>query len=92
MDSTDVRNGSTIGGTSGTLTEQIVATIAETDKRSVDELKPLYEVIDPDALNALFGPHADGSSRTVGEISFEYAGYWVTVSSNYVIEIEPKDD
>ncbi|SIR86934.1 hypothetical protein SAMN05421858_4196 [Haladaptatus litoreus] len=91
MDSTDVRNGSATGGASDSLTERIVAAVAETDDQSVDDLEPLYEVIDPDALNTLFGPHVDGSSRTVGEISFQYAGYWVTVSSEYVIDIEPKD-
>ena len=43
---------------------------------STDEVSPpLYEVIDPDALNALFARDAH-ESRAV-EVGFEYAGYHV---------------
>ncbi len=73
------------------LTEKTVETIAETEGKSVYEHKPLYNVIDPEALDALFAPRADGTSRPVGEVSFHYEGYWVTVSSEGAVEIQPDD-
>nr|WP_227777543.1 HalOD1 output domain-containing protein [Haladaptatus pallidirubidus] len=76
---------------SRSVTEQILRVVAESDGQPSEELKPLYEAIDPDALTALFAPKADGSSRSVGEVSFEYAGYWVTVSSEGTVELDATD-
>ena len=56
-----------------------------------EELGSLYDVIDPEALDALFAPRADGSPRPVGEVSFQYAGYWVTVSSGGVVELDSEE-
>lgn len=91
MDSSNTGNKVPNKETSGLLTERIVTTVAEADGQSVYELTPLYNVIDPEALNTLFAPHADGSPRPVGEVSFQYLGYWVTVSSEGVVEIETHD-
>ncbi len=77
-------------GTSDSLTERIVTTVAEADGQSVDELEPLYDVINPDALESLFASRADGSPRPDGEVSFQYAGYWVTVSSDGAVELDPE--
>lgn len=51
------------------------------------ELPPLYTAIDPGALDGLFGPAAAGSGLDEGEITFEYAGYLVTVHGHGSIEI-----
>jgi hypothetical protein len=91
IDSPDTKDKRSTDETSGLLTEKTVETIAETKGQSVYELKPLYNVIDPEALDALFAPRADGTSRPVGEVSFHYEGYWVTVSSEGVVEIQPDD-
>lgn len=50
---------------------------------------PLYEHIDPDALDALFTDTCDGISRSAGSVSFEYGTYWVTVRSDYTAELKP---
>lgn len=58
------------------VTSRIVSTVAE--QKGVDpiELEPqLYEAVDPDALTAL----AASSSESQLTISFNYAGYRVTV-------------
>nr|WP_227356632.1 HalOD1 output domain-containing protein [Haladaptatus salinisoli] len=91
MDSPGMEDRTVSKGTSDLLTEQITAIIAETDGQSIYELKPLYDVIDPEALDALFAPHVDGTSRPVGEVSFHYEGYWVTVSSDGVVELETEN-
>ncbi|WP_293031339.1 HalOD1 output domain-containing protein [Natronococcus sp.] len=45
--------------------------------------EPLYAVVDPEALDALFrGSSSDGAS-----LSFEYAGYDVTVSGEGQIDV-----
>ena len=47
-----------------------------------ERLRPLYEVVDPDALNALFGPRFDGRARTEGHVTFQYVGLDVTVHAD----------
>jgi hypothetical protein len=57
-----------------------VATLEDTDP---ENLRPLYEVIDTEALEALF-------RDTRGELTFEYLDYEVTVSHDYSVEIDPR--
>ena len=45
----------------------------------VGVLTPLFETIDPDALNALFSPTQNGDTRT-GSVTFTHDGYEVTVT------------
>lgn len=45
------------------------------------ELPPLYEVIDPDALDVLV------SSTARGEVSFTYEGYQVTVNCSGTVGV-----
>lgn len=69
--------------TAGTTTSTAVleAVSSASDTPAVD-LPPLYDAVDPDALNSLFS--APGTS---GEISFRYAGYTVTVSADRTVEV-----
>ena len=65
-----------------TASEAVLTAIAE--REGVDELElrePLYETIDPDALDALF---RDGRGR----VTFEYLGYLVTVDQDGEVEVE----
>ena len=39
----------------------------------------LYDCIDPDALDNIFAPTADGASRAFGHVAFKIKGYQVTV-------------
>lgn len=58
------------------VTARIVSTVAE--REGVDPValdSPLYEAVDPDALAAL----ANSTTETQLTISFNYAGYRVTV-------------
>jgi hypothetical protein len=74
---------------------EIVERIAARAEVSSDDLEPLYEAIDPEALNALFAPRTNGSDRTGGQVTFTYAGYTVTVTSDrraVRIDIEPLDE
>ncbi|QLG27447.1 hypothetical protein HUG10_07740 [Halorarum halophilum] len=69
------------------LSYSVVESVARhkgTEALSLDP--PLYEVLDPDALDVLFT--GEGGMRCAGEISFEYSGCWVTVSSDGHVFVE----
>lgn len=53
---------------------------ASADLQTVGVLTPLFETIDPDALNALFSPTYSGDTRT-GSVTFTHDGYEVTVTA-----------
>ncbi|WP_227377700.1 HalOD1 output domain-containing protein [Haladaptatus halobius] len=58
-----------------------------TDRNEGDTvLKPLYEAIDPDALDALFHTMKD-EAPTPGVVEFMYCGYEVTVTSTGVVMV-----
>ena len=87
MESTAAATTLSADDASSSLIDQILTAIAESDGRPMEELDPLYDVIDPEALETLFAPKASGSPRPVGKVSFRYMGYRVTVSSNGAIEL-----
>lgn len=73
------------------VSEAVVAAVAAaTDRRPFEPstggageaLDPLYEVVNPDALDALFGP-----ARVAGSVSFTYAGREVTVEGGEVVTV-----
>ncbi|WP_323173056.1 HalOD1 output domain-containing protein [Natrialba sp. PRR66] len=55
---------------------ETVSTAADCDPT---ELVPLYEVIDPDALDALFGSQSDVADPET-RVSFGYEGFTVTIA------------
>lgn len=62
------------------LSTAIVRHVAAEKDMAPTDLKPLYEVIDSDALELLFDPAMDGMSRTSGRVVFEYSGCQVIVT------------
>jgi len=78
--------GSTDSGFDGSVSIAVVTAIAR--RRSVEptELPPLYEAIDPDALDALFESTRRGGPRH-GRIEFTYDGHAVTVECRDGLEI-----
>ncbi|MFD1587645.1 HalOD1 output domain-containing protein [Halorientalis brevis] len=82
-------NGATVGSKMGeysTVAERVVQIIAAEKGLSPVELEPLHDVVDPDALNALF-ESVSGNTRTSGQVSFHYHGYTVTISANGQIDL-----
>ncbi|WP_227357178.1 HalOD1 output domain-containing protein [Haladaptatus salinisoli] len=74
--------------TNHSLSTSVLIAIPDAEGRSVDDLKPLYDAIDPEAFDKLFAPRADKKSRPHGVVSFRYLGYWVTVSIDGTVELE----
>lgn len=61
---------------------RVVETVAESISRDALSLPPLFDVVDPDALEALV------ETMSSGEISFRYVGLRVTVSSDGTIDLD----
>lgn len=68
---------------SRSLSRAVLDAVAANEGREVTNLEePLYEAIDPEALDELF---RSGSGRVI----FEYAGYEVTVESSGDVTVTP---
>lgn len=65
-----------------------VASVVETDPLDLHER--LDDVVDPDALDDIFRPQADGTRRAGGCVSFVLHGHDVTVWSDGTIVVQPK--
>ena len=77
--------------TDETLTMSIVEAVSSAEDRSVLELPPLNDAVDPDALAALFPETAD-RDRGAEEVSFEYSDSVVTVYGSGQVSIESGPD
>lgn len=61
------------------LSETVVMAVAHAKGRAPTDLPPLHDVIDPDALDALFADTLDGRTRSGGHLTFEYCNCDVAV-------------
>lgn len=77
------------GCTNGTegITTKITETVAEAEGIDPIDLPPLYSVVDPDALEALFQPRTELGDPTA-RVVFTYNGYEVTVDADGTVDIE----
>ena len=72
------------------VTELVIDCLADATGRDPLELPPLWEVIDPDALNRLFVSTKTGGER-VGSLTFTYCDHTVTIEkqSAVIVSAEP---
>jgi hypothetical protein len=68
----------------GMIAEQIVEKAANAADSDVLDQPPLYDVVDPEALETLVDAMSDG------EISFVYAGFDVTVESDGAVTLDER--
>lgn len=73
------------------IIEWVLQTVAAYENVPTTELPPLFEVVDPDALSAVFASPPGGPSRDGGAVIFPYAGYELTVSADGSVDAEPLD-
>lgn len=60
----------------------VVEAVSAASNTTVLELPPLYDAVNPDALDSLFT-----DERRVGEVAFRYAGYRVVVYADRTVEV-----
>ena len=74
------------------LSEAVVAAVADAMDISVLEVSPpLYEVLDPDALEAAVDSMTDTPDERPGRIEFAYSGFEVTVTAQREVSVAPLD-
>ena len=67
-----------------TLSEAVLAAVAEREGVREDELEPpLFDAVNPESLDTLF-------RDSTGTVTFEYAGYDVTVDSEGQVRLDGK--
>jgi hypothetical protein len=65
----------------------VIRAVAAHDGVDETELPPLYDAVDPDALDALLAStRADGPGQA--SVTFEYAGHTVVVSGDGTVSLE----
>lgn len=74
--------------------ERVATTVVEAvaEATGIDPLKldtRLYDVVDPDGLEKLFGKRPDGTIRTGGELTFRLAECEVVVYSEGRVVVDP---
>lgn len=81
---------STTAPNSRNLVCDIVESVADANGVDPLDLEPsLYDVVDPDALERVFGDRPDGSARSGGRVVFVIAGCEVTVRADRTVEVVP---
>lgn len=74
--------------TSSGVHEDVVEAVAEAaDESPLDLQPPLYDAIDPDALDAVIESLSRGRDETDARVTFSYAGYEVTVAADGSISV-----
>lgn len=76
-------------GTDEPISTAVVRAVSAVEGRDPTSLRPLAEVLDPDALDILFGPQADGTPRPGGRLSFVYSACRVTVDNGEYLTLNP---
>lgn len=76
-------------GTDESVSTAVVRAVSAVEGRAPRLLRPLAEVLDPDALDTLFGSRGDGISRAGGRLTFVYSKCRVTVDNGEYLTIHP---
>ena len=69
--------------------EAILTAVATATGKDSLELTPLYSIIDPDALDALFDAPARSESKQQLTVTVEYAECRVSVKAHGTVVVEP---
>ena len=67
----------------------VIETVAVACNREPTGLEPLYEVVDPDALDALVRSSSDSPAAERTTVTFEFADKSVTVHGGGAIAVRP---
>lgn len=67
----------------GSASEAVVSLVAETEERDPLDLPPLYEAVDPEALDQLCASPSESNIK----ISFSYCGYTVLIEGSGIVQL-----
>lgn len=69
--------------------EAVITAVATATGNDPQELSPLYSIIDPDALDALFDAPDPSASKQPLTVTFEYADCRVSATAQGTVSVEP---
>lgn len=67
----------------------VISVVTNITGQSAADLRPLHDVVDPDALNRIVSPRPSGPSRNERLVEFTYEGLTIQLSSSGAIEADP---
>jgi len=67
----------------------VVRAVSAVEGREPTSLPPLANVLDTDALDALFNARCDGTPRTGGQLSFVYSNCRLTIDNGEYLTLQP---
>lgn len=74
------------------VSEAVINAVADAkDVSTVDVTPPLYDVIDPDALEAVVASMTRRPGEPTGRVEFSYSGYEVTVTGDEDVSVTPDE-
>lgn len=76
-------------GENESVSTAVVRAVSAVTGRKIGTLPPLTDVIDPDALDALFESQFDDTPRTGGRLSIIYSSCHVEIDNGEFLTIEP---
>jgi hypothetical protein len=72
-----------------TFSQKVLERVAELEDAEPHELEePLFETVDPDALDQVFRTQPDGPRRAEGRIQFSYYGYEVVAYADGRVSVQ----
>ena len=75
-------------GVHESVSTAIVRAVSAVEGREPRRLRPLADVFDPDALDALFDSRPNGEPRTGGRLSFVYSNCRVTIDNGEYLTLQ----
>ena len=70
----------------------VVRAVSAVEGREPCSLRPLANVVNPTALDTLFGPRYDGTPRTGGRLSFVFDDCCVTIDNGEYLTLQLLED
>lgn len=79
-------------GSDESVSTAVVRAVSAVEGHDPRSLRPLAEVVDPAALDALFAPGSDSTTRTGGRLSIVYEGCHITVDNGEYLTLRLLED
>lgn len=76
-------------GANEAVSTAVCRAVSAVNGQQPGSLRPLNEVVDPDALDALFSPRPNDTPRAGGRLSFNYSDCRITVDNGEFLTVEP---
>lgn len=73
------------------ISSAVVKAVADAANVATTDLGPIYDYVEPEALDELFEPLFEGGNHLLGSVSFPYEGHLVTVYSDGRIDVERRE-